>query len=151
MCLRLYVLFNLFRDTIQLFDSYRILKEKEELLSVWLYHVQLYVGLVLTVSIIWAKQVIHFRNHTKKEMSEFNSLILLCQNSLLVFSWTHQLVLFWFVCVFRISKFLFSAFRLGPFGTNLYLLIWWVWCLLYEQFWIRDLSLSVFIDCFSHI
>ena len=51
-CLRFYVLFSLFGDTIQLFDSYRILKEEEELLAVWLYHVQLYVGLVLTVSII---------------------------------------------------------------------------------------------------
>ena len=29
-----------------------ILKEEEELLAVWLYDVQLYVGLVLTVSII---------------------------------------------------------------------------------------------------
>ena len=37
---------------MQLFDSYRILKEKDELLPVWLYHVQLYVGLVLTVYII---------------------------------------------------------------------------------------------------
>ena len=27
------------------------------------------------------------------------------------------------VCVFRICRFVFSAFKLGPFGTNLYLLI----------------------------
>ena len=27
------------------------------------------------------------------------------------------------VCAFRICRFVFSAFRLGPFGTNLYLLI----------------------------
>ena len=27
------------------------------------------------------------------------------------------------VCVFRICRFVFSAFRLGPFGTNLYLVI----------------------------
>ena len=42
----------MFGDIIQIFDSYRILKEEEELLAVWLYDVQLYVGLVLTVSII---------------------------------------------------------------------------------------------------
>ena len=35
----------MFGDTIQIFDSYRILKEEEELLAVWLYDVQLYVGL----------------------------------------------------------------------------------------------------------
>ena len=27
------------------------------------------------------------------------------------------------VCVFRICTFVFSAFKLGPFGTDLYLLI----------------------------
>ena len=27
------------------------------------------------------------------------------------------------ICVFRICRFVFSAFRLGPFRTNLYLLI----------------------------
>ena len=42
----------MFEDPIQIFDSYRILKEEDELLDVWLYDVQLYVGLVLTVSII---------------------------------------------------------------------------------------------------
>ena len=53
----------------------------------------------------------------------FDSDGLLCRNSVLVFSWTHQLFLFWFVCVCRICMFVLSAFRLGPFGTNLYLLI----------------------------
>ena len=45
-CLRFYVLFRMFGDTIQIFDSYKILKEEEELLAFWLYDVQLYVGLV---------------------------------------------------------------------------------------------------------
>ena len=38
--LRFYVSFSLSGDTIQLFDSFRILKEKEELLPAWFYHVQ---------------------------------------------------------------------------------------------------------------
>ena len=75
----------LFPDTIQLFDSYRILKETEELLAVWLYHVQLYVGLLLTVFHNLSEAGNSFQESHKKEMSEFNSLILLCQNSLLVF------------------------------------------------------------------
>ena len=33
--LRFYDLVSLFADTIQLFDSYRILKEKDEMLPVW--------------------------------------------------------------------------------------------------------------------
>ena len=73
LCLRFYVLFSLFGDTIQFFDSDG----------------------------------------------------LLCRNSLLVFSLTHQLFLFCIVCVcvFRICRLAFNDFRLGPFETNLYLLI----------------------------
>ena len=76
----------MFRDTIQLFDSYRILKEKEELLAVWLYHVQLYVGLSVDCFHNLSEAGNSFQESHKKEMSEFNSLSLLCQNSLLVFS-----------------------------------------------------------------
>ena len=64
-----------FGDTIQLFDSYRILKEKEKLLPVWLYLVQLYVGPVLTVYIILSEAGNSFQESHRKEMSEFNSLI----------------------------------------------------------------------------
>ena len=64
----------MFGDTIQLFDSYRILKEKE-LLPVWLYHVQLYVGLVLTVLHNLSEAGNSFQESHRKEMSEFSSLI----------------------------------------------------------------------------
>ena len=67
-CLRFYVLFSLFGDTIQLFDSYRILKEKEELLPVLLYHVH---DCLLNLS----EAGNSFQGSHRKEMSEFNSLI----------------------------------------------------------------------------
>ena len=67
-----------------------------------------------------------FQESHKKGMSEFNSLILLCQKffaGLFLNASIISLLICVCVCVFRICRFLFSAFRLGPFGTNLYLLI----------------------------
>ena len=52
------------------------------------------------------------------------------------------------VGAFRIFQFVFGACRLGSFGTDLYLFNQWVWCLLYKQFWICNLSVSVFVSCF---
>ena len=59
--MRFYVLFSLFGDDIQLFDSYRILKEEEELLAVWLYDVR--------------EAGNSFQESHRKEMSGFSSLI----------------------------------------------------------------------------
>ena len=71
--MRFEVLFSPSGDTIQLFDSYRILEEKKELRPVWLYHVQFYVGLVLLHNLNEAGN--SFQELHKKEMSEFISLI----------------------------------------------------------------------------
>ena len=56
----------------------------------------------------------------------FNSDGLLHQNSLLVFSWMHQLFLFWIGGCVQNFPVCFSACRLGSFGTDLYLFIQWV-------------------------
>ena len=50
----------------------------------------------------------------------FNSDGLLCQNSLLVFSWMHQLFLFWNGGCVQNFPVCFIACRLGSFGTDLY-------------------------------
>ena len=69
-CLRFYVLFILFGDTIQLFDSCRILKEKEELLPVW-FLCRPSVDCLHNLSEAGSS----FQEAHRKEMSEFNSLI----------------------------------------------------------------------------
>ena len=56
----------------------------------------------------------------------FNSDGLLCQNSLLVFSWMHQLFLFWNGGCVQNFPVCFIACRLGSFGTDLYLFIQWL-------------------------
>ena len=68
-----------------------------------------------------------FQESHRKEMSEFNSLIQVVSCAeILCWSFLERINYFSFdlcVCVFRICRFGFSAFRLGPFETNLYLLI----------------------------
>ena len=88
-----------------------------------------FVGQVLTVYIAGNS----FQESHRKEMSEFNSLIQVVSCAeILGWSFLEGINYFSFdlcvcpcvcVCVFRICRFLFSAFRLCPFGTNLYLLI----------------------------
>ena len=68
-----------------------------------------------------------FQELQKKEMSEFISLIQVVSCAEIV-CWPllESINCFSFdlcVYVFRICMFVFSAFKLGPFGTDLYLLI----------------------------
>ena len=78
----------------------------------------------------------------------FSSDGLLCQNSLLVFSSMHQLLLFSNGRCVQNFPVCFSACRLGSLGTDYTCLFNGCGCLLYEQFWICDLSVSVFVSCF---
>ena len=55
----------------------------------------------------------------------FNSDGLLRRNSLLVFSWMHQLFLFWIGGCVQNFPVCFGACRFGSFGTDLYLFIQW--------------------------
>ena len=65
-----------------------------------------------------------FQESHRKEMPEFNSLIQVVSCAEILFrSFLEHINYFSFVCVFIICRFVFSAFRLCPFGTNLYLLI----------------------------
>ena len=79
----------------------------------------------------------------------FNSDGLLRQNSLLVFSWMDQLFLFWIGGCVQNFPVCLSACRSGSFGTDLYTCLFnGCGCLLYQQFWICDLRVSVFVSCF---
>ena len=70
-----------------------------------------------------------FQESHRKEISEFNSLIQVVSCAeILRWSFHERINYFSFdlcvcVCVFRICRFVFSAFRLGTFGTNLYILV----------------------------
>ena len=120
-CLRLYVLFSLFGDTIQLFDSFR----KGGVAS----------RLVLPCSTFLCRPSvdclhnlseadISFQEPHRKEMSEFNSLIeVVSCAEILCWSFLQRINYFYFDLCVQNMQVCFSAFRLDLVGTNLYSLI----------------------------
>ena len=66
-----------------------------------------------------------FQESHRKELSEFNSLIQVVPCAeILRWSFIKRINYISIdLCVFRICRLVSSAFRLGPFGTNLYLII----------------------------
>ena len=96
----------------------------------------------LSACLIGWPVVQHFMFYLAHLGIPFNSLIQMV-------SCTEKFFAGLFLFLFSIGEFtIFSAFRLGSFGIDLYLVIWWLWCLRYKQFWICDRSFIVFVSSF---